>query len=99
MKKRAGMRLKANKTSLYKLVLDKEKLMPPMGKTMFCKVPRTTSYFMDWWCPSTGSACKAYLAPVMGMPTLTIENPVGRKVYRLTVDDLRERGMIEEAET
>lgn len=42
------LRLKATKTSLYRLVSEYEKL-PPMCRTVFTKAPRQPDYWLEWW--------------------------------------------------
>lgn len=92
-------RLKANKTSLYKLVGQYAKL-PKANKTEFIKVYRHPEYWLKWF---DGDFCEAFLAACLGTPMLSIERKdatdghrTSREVYRLTIEDLRERGMIEE---
>jgi hypothetical protein len=93
------LRLKANKTSLYKLVAEYTDLPSPR-RVEFIKAPRTPDYWLDW---ATGDGyAKAFFSTIMGRPLLSITvrdddgNPVSYIVHRPTVSDLRERGMIEE---
>lgn len=94
------MTIKANKTKLYKLVAEHESL-PPMKNTDFSKLTRNRAYWLEWW--SEGSpTMEAYLTVSAGIASLRI----GRKYrlpgdpdpvfYRLTIEDLRARGMLEE---
>ena len=94
------LQLHATKTRLYKLVCSLESL-PPMGRTQVRKTYRTASYWMEWT-DSTGLWCKAYFSPCAGKPLLTIMKrepggpEVSYKTYPLTLEDLRERGMVRE---
>lgn len=94
------LRLKATKTSLYKLVSDYEKL-PPMCRVRFTKAPRQPDYWLEWW-DSGGLWCKAYLAAGLGRAVLSITRKefcgpeVSCVVYGLSVKDLEMRGMTEE---
>ena len=46
------LRLKANKTALYKLVADYVDNLPPMRSgTEFIKYPRTPDYALNWIIP------------------------------------------------
>lgn len=94
------LRLKANKTSLYRLVSDYENL-PPMRRTRFTKAPRQPDYCLEWQ-DAGGLWCKAYIAAGLSRVVLSIEKKefcgpmVSRMVYGLTTEDLRARGMTEE---
>lgn len=96
-------RLKANKTSIYKLVAEYVDL-PPMRKTEFIKHYRAPDYALDWTAPTmTGHA---FFSTCLGRPLLAIEfkdhesgRTVNRTTYNLTVAGLRERGMVEEFTT
>lgn len=94
------LRLKANKTSLYKLVSDYEKL-PPMRRVTFTKAPCPPDYWLEW-ADAGGLWCKAYLAGGVGRALLAITRKevggpeVSRVVYSLELKELRERGMVEE---
>lgn len=93
-------KLKANKTSLYKLVAEYEPL-PSMRRVMFTKTPRQPSYWLEWE-DDKGLWCKAYLASCLGKPLLTIEKKEfgGPQVFHVTYNPtqayLLERGMLEE---
>jgi hypothetical protein len=93
------LRLKANKTSLYKLVAEYTDL-PSTRRVEFSKVPRLPDYFLDWH--QENGFAQAWFATSMGRPILTITvrdidgHQISRAVYRPTVSDLRERGMVEE---
>lgn len=83
------LRLKATKTSLYKLVSEYADL-PPMNQTDFRKAHRCRSYWLHW------GDCTAYFSTCGGGPYLSIDYGVIRRMHKLTVADLRSRGMIEE---
>lgn len=95
------LRLKACKTSLYKLVEEYVKDLPPMRSgTNFVKYQRATAYAMEWVTEDWNRA-RAYFSTCMGRPLLAIEvrddgHMVSREVHTLAVADLRERGMVEE---
>ena len=88
------LRLKANKTALYKLVADYVENLPPMRSGIeFIKYPRT---------PERNTA-NAFFSTCMGHSLLSIEirdgetgKTASRTTYSLTLRDLRERGMVEE---
>jgi len=90
------LRLKANKTSLYKLV-SRFTQLPTLRLTWFSKVPRTPSFFLEW-----SGGYRAYLTTIMGVPKLSITvydvdgREMSRAVHNLTVTDLRFLGMVEE---
>lgn len=94
------LRLNANKTSLYRLVGKYEKL-PKMNKTEFVKAPRHPDYWLKWF--DGEFFCSAFLAPCAGSPLLLIEkrdiegHTIYKKVHYMSIEDLRQRGMIEEA--
>ncbi len=93
------LRLKANKTSLYKLVADYEDL-PSMRHVTFTKASRTPDYWLRW-VDADGLSCVAFFATCVGKPMLSIEkNKLGSPrlsyiVHTLAVKDLLERGMVE----
>lgn len=97
------LRIKATKTSLYRLVQQKTAKtlwvkLPPMRKVRFWKALRQPDYFLDWY--GEGYSYRAFLAAVGGSPLLTIERygegeQDNRQVIRLTLEELREQGMIE----
>ena len=96
------MRLKANKTSLYNLVAT-YKPLPGMRRVDFTKAPRTPDYWLEW---ATGDGyAKAFLSTIMGRPLLSITirdvdgSQLSYKVHNLSVEGLRERGMVEEVTT
>ena len=97
------LRLKATKTSLYRLVSEYEKL-PPMRRAVFTKAPRYPDYWLEWR-DSAGLSCKAYLASGLGRTLLSITRKefcgpeVSRVVHSLSLDELRARGMVEEHTT
>ena len=97
------LRLKANKTALYKLVADYVDNLPPMRSgTEFIKYPRTPDYALNWITPEWDTA-HAFFSACMGRPLLKIdidEKETGRLVWGtykyIDLQDLRERGMVEE---
>ena len=99
-------RLKANKTSLYKLVAEYVDDLPPMRSgTEFIKHFRAPDYALNWITPEWNQA-HAFFSTCLGRPLLSIEvrdvetgKTVSRSVHELTVADLRERGMVEEFTT
>jgi len=94
------MRLKTNKTKMYKLVSEFILIPVTLKKTGYKKMYRSTSYVLEWY-DDQGNKGRAYLAAVMGSPLLSIETgEIGerfteRKVHRLEINDLIERDMIE----
>lgn len=93
------LRLKATKTSLYKLVHYYEPL-PPMGRTQFTKAFREPDYWLEWT-DACGLFCKAFLSCCGGKALLSIAKRDGGKavscvVHGLELSDLLERGMAEE---
>lgn len=92
------LRLKANKTSLYKLVAEFVPL-PGIRRVDFTKAPRTQDYWLKW---DTGDGyAKAFLSTIMGRPLLSITirdvdgSQLSYKVHNLSVDGLRDRSMVE----
>lgn len=87
------LRLTANKTKLYTLVAHFVDNLPPMRSgTEFIKHPRRPDY--------------AFFSASMGRPLLAIEikdgetgKTVSRTTHALDLQDLRERGMVEEFTT
>lgn len=98
------LRLKACKTSLYKLVAEYVKDLPPMRSgTEFIKYFSTPDYALEWVTKDWNRA-HAFFSTCMGRPLLAIEvrddgHTVSREVHTLAVADLRERGMVEEFTT
>lgn len=98
------LRLKATKTSLYELAAyfagDHEWFtMPPRPKTEFIKAPGRPDYFLQW--RADGYLYQVFLAAVFGKVSLTFERweqgkVLNKRTYRLDVQELRERGMVEE---
>ena len=95
------LRLTANKTKLYTLVADYVDNLPPMRKTEFIKYPRTPDYALEW--ATEREKGRAFLSACMGRPLLKIdidEKETGRLVRGackyIDLQDLRERGMVEE---
>lgn len=95
-----ALRLKANKTSLYKLVAEFETL-PPRVRTRFIKSYRAPDYALEWTTRDCNRA-RAFFAGCMGRPMLSIEirdfdnHTVSRVVHGLDLADLQARGMVEE---
>ena len=96
------LRLKANKTSLYKLVAGFTPL-PGIRRVDFAKAPGTPDYWLEW---ATGDGyAKALLSTIMGRPLLSITirdvdgSQLSYEVHNLSVDGLRDRGMVEEFTT
>ena len=93
------LRLKATKKRLYDLVAAYEAL-PMMKQTDFVKAWRDTSYWLRWY--ENGLWCEAFLAVCGGGPILAVTRKdydsegVSRVVHRMTMEDLRERGMVED---
>ena len=96
-------RLKANKTSLYKLVGTYEAL-PPMRRVTITKAYRVPGWWLKWT-DADGLLCMAFFSTCMGKPLLAIEKKefcgpqVSRVVHGLDEKDLLERGMVEEFTT
>jgi len=96
------LRLKANKTSLYKLVSEYVPDLPPMRTgTEFIKYPRTPDYALDWITPEWDTA-HAFFSTCMGRPLLSIEirsgetgKTVSRTTHALDLRGLQERRMVE----
>ena len=98
------LRLTANKTKLNTLVADYVDNLPPMRKTEFIKYPRTPDYALEW--ATEREKGRAFLSACMGRPLLKIdidEKETGRLVRGackyIDLQDLRERGMVEEFTT
>lgn len=97
------LRLTANKTKLYTLVAHYVDNLPPMRSgTEFIKYPRTPDYALNWITPERNTA-HAFFSTCMGRPLLAVEirdgetgKTVRRTTHTLTIQDLRERGMVEE---
>ena len=99
------LRLKANKTSLYKLVAEYVPDLPPMRTgTEFWKAKRHPDYFLEWVTREWNSA-QAFFSTCMGRPLLSVTvqdqdgHTVSREVYHLDLAGLRERSMVEEVTT
>lgn len=96
------LRLKANKTSLYNLVAT-YKPLPGMRRVDFQKANGRPDYWLEW--TTDDGHTKAFLSSSMGHPILTIttHDAAGGQLYheahRLSVESLRERGMVEEVTT
>jgi hypothetical protein len=95
------LRLKATKTSLYKLVKQYVPV-PIMRRTEFKKVLRHPDYFLNWY--QEDGFAQAFLAVSMGRPFLSVDvrdiegHQLSREVHDLTVEGLRELGMIKEVQ-
>ena len=100
------LRLTANKTKLYTLVAHFVDNLPPMRSgTEFIKYPRSPDYALNWITTEWNTA-HAFFSTCMGRPLLKIdidEKETGRLVrgaYKyIDLQDLRERGMVEEFTT
>ncbi len=100
------LRLTANKTKLYTLVAHFVDNLPPMRSgTEFIKYPRSPDYALNWSTPEWNTA-HAFFSTCMGRPLLSIEikdgetgKTVSRTTHALDLQDLRERGMVEEFTT
>lgn len=99
------LRLKANKTSLYKLVAGYVDDLPPLRTgTEFTKYPRTPGYALEWITKDWKRA-RALFSTSMGRPLLSIEirdddgNTISRVVHKIAPADLQDRGMAEEFTT
>ena len=83
------LRLKANKTSLYNLVAT-YKPLPGMRRVDFQKANGRPDYWLEWTTDD-------------GHLTITTQDAAGGQLYheahRLSVEGLRERGMVEEVTT
>ena len=94
------LRLKANKTSLYKLVGTYEAL-PLMHRVTITKAHRAPDWWLKWT-DADGLMCVAFFSTCLGKPLLAIEKKefggpqVSRVVHDLDAKDLLERGMVEE---
>lgn len=94
------LRLRATKTSLYRLVSDYE-ILPPMRRVRLTKAYRTPDWWLKWT-DADGLLCVAFFSTCMGKALLSIEKKefcgpeVSRVVYGLDLEDLRSRGMVEE---
>lgn len=98
------LRLTANKTKLYTLVADHVDNLPTMRKTTFIKYPRHPDYALEW--ATEREKGRAFFSACMGRPLLKIdidEKETGRLVRGackyIDLQDLRERGMVEEFTT
>lgn len=95
-------RIKANKTSLYKLVAEYAAL-PGTRRVRFWKAFRQSDYFLDW--TQENGYAQAVLCACLGRPMITVTvrdidgHQLSREVYRPALADLQERGMIEEVAT
>ncbi len=86
------LRLKANKTALYRLVSGYETL-PPMRRTEFVKAHRQPAFYLKWW--DRGTPCYAYISASLGKAVLLIAHGPASYTRVLSIDDLRSRGMVE----
>jgi hypothetical protein len=94
------LKMKATKTSLYKLV-SKYTDLPGMRRVEFIKAPRRPDYWLDW-ITADGYNAKAFFSTIMGRPLLSITirdengNQLFYKTYQQTIGDLLERGLVRE---
>ncbi len=78
------MRIQTNKTKLWRLARDYGAQPPALKRTeLICY--ESGSYGLTW-----PGGPRVYLAAVVGRPVLL----VGEDSHRLTVDELRRRGMV-----
>ena len=72
------MRLKATKTSLYRLVAEYVDNLPPMRSgTQFIKYPRRPDYAMDWITPEWDTA-HAFSPPAWDTPSCPSKSKTGK---------------------
>lgn len=96
------LRLKANKTSLYKLV-ETYTPLPGMRRVDFQKANGRPDYWLEW--TTEDGHTKAFLSATLGRPILTIttHDAAGGTLYNeahhLSIEGLREMGMVEEFTT
>ena len=76
------LRLKANKTALYKLVADYVDNLPPMRSgTEFIKYPRTPDYALNWITPEWDTA-HAFSPPAWAAPSWPLRSRTGKPERR-----------------
>lgn len=80
------MRIQTNKTKLWRLARDYG-AQPPMLKRTELICYESGSYGLTW-----PGGPRVYLSVTLGRPFLQI----GKDFHRLTVDELRRRGMVKE---
>ena len=88
-KEDAQMKLKATKTSLYKLVSEYVPLQK-MKETTFYKLSCRRTYFLDW-----NPEGHAIFYVCSGRPLLAIRTPEGWAYHKLNLQHLITRGMTE----
>lgn len=95
------MRLRANKRSLCRLVSEFEPL-PSMRRVTYQKAERRREYFLRWADEEKLVIMEAHMAAGLTDAVLTVTATevwggaeVSRRVRRLDVPELRQRGMIE----
>ena len=80
------LRLKANKTALYKLVADYVDNLPPMRSgTEFIKYSRTPDYALNWITPEWITA-HAFFSTCMGHPLLSMVEEFVTAAERRRID-------------
>jgi len=87
------MKLKATKTSMYKLVSEYAQL-PLMKHVEYRKHTRRNGYDMQWNCSLTGYEQKAVFIICGGAIMLIIESEDERKVHRPEVESLIALGLL-----
>lgn len=96
------MRLKANKTSLYNLVAT-YKPLPGMRRVDFQKANGRPDYWLEWTTDDGHHESVSFFLPGAPDPDDHDARRGGRQLYheahRLSVEGLRERGMVEEVTT
>lgn len=98
-------RLKANKTRLWELVRDYTEGTPyeveKRSACRFWKAYRRPDYYLEWM--TDEGLCRASLVPVMGRVLLSVDVDRGhwdRVIFkRISMNDLRRRGMVETLST
>ena len=93
------VRLKATKTSLYRLVAEYTKL-PGIRRVEFWKAYRRPDFFLEW--SQEDGYAQASFGVCAGRPMLSITvrdiegNCVSRSTHRPNMESLWERGMVEQ---
>jgi hypothetical protein len=86
------MRLKATKTSLYRLALEYVPEIPPMRQMEFSKAPRSRSWFLRWW--NGIQRHEVYFSTVAGLARLLLYPSA--QVIPLSLDELRKYDLVDE---
>lgn len=86
------MRIKFNKTQMYELVRSRMlgyEDFPRRARTYFSKEPQSDTCWLEFH----DSTCS--LSTVTGRAVLTIEDGPVRTVHHISIDELRDRGMLQ----